>query len=77
MTKDLSCMHQLVSDLFQWPRCIEEWLEYKLSDEQIDFFNKNGFLAGIKLLDEKQIERIKKDLAEIADPKHPGSSFVL
>lgn len=72
MTKDLSCMHQLVSDLFQWPRCIEEWLEYKLSDEQIEFFNANGYLGGIKMLDEKQIERIKKELAEISDPKHPA-----
>ena len=72
MIKDLSCMHQLVSDLFQWPRCIEEWLEYKLSEEQVEFFNTNGYLGGIKMLDEKQIERIKNELAEIADPKHPA-----
>ncbi|HWC52800.1 MAG TPA: phytanoyl-CoA dioxygenase family protein [Chitinophagaceae bacterium] len=72
MTKDLSGMHQLVSDLFQWPRCIEEWLEYKLSEEQIEFFNTNGYLGGIKMLDEKQIERLKSELTEIADPKHPA-----
>ncbi len=72
MAKDLSCMHQLVSDLFQWPRCIEEWLEYKLSEEQVEFFNANGYLGGIKMLEEKQIERIKNELAEIADPKHPA-----
>ncbi|HVT84511.1 MAG TPA: phytanoyl-CoA dioxygenase family protein [Chitinophagaceae bacterium] len=72
MAKDLSCMHQLVSDLFQWPCCIEEWLEYKLSEEQVEFFNANGYLGGIKMLEEKQIERIKNELAEIADPKHPA-----
>src|SRR5215813_2665206 len=70
--KDLSTVHKLVGDLFRWPNTIEEWDSYRLTDEQVDFFNKNGFVAGIKLLDEKQVERIKNELTEIADPKHPG-----
>ena len=72
MTKDLSAAHHLVSDLFRWPTCTEEWLEYKLSDEQVEFFTENGYLSGVKLLDEKQIEKIKNELAEVADPKHPA-----
>jgi hypothetical protein len=71
-TKDLSDVHKLVSDLFQWPRTAAEWDQYRLSPEQLDFFNKNGFVSGIKLLDEKQVEKIKNELAEIANPKHPG-----
>lgn len=70
--KDLSYVHELVSDLFRWPVNKKEWEQYKLSQEQLDFFRENGFVAGIKLLDEKQIERIKNELAEIANPKHPG-----
>jgi len=70
--KDLSTIHELVSDIFKWPTTVAEWEEYKLSDEQVDFFNENGFLSGIKLLDEKQIEIIRNELAEIADPKHEG-----
>ena len=57
--KDLSSAHKLVSDLFRWPDTIEEWDSYRLTNEQVDFFNQNGFLAGIKMLDQKQIERIK------------------
>jgi len=70
--KDLSTVHELVSDIFKWPATASEWEEYKLSDEQIDFFNKNGFLSGVKLLDERQVEIIRNELAEIADPKHKG-----
>ena len=70
--KDLSTVHELVSDIFKWPATAAEWEEYKLSDEQVDFFNENGFVSGIKLLDEKQIEIIRNELAQIADPKHEG-----
>jgi Phytanoyl-CoA dioxygenase (PhyH) len=70
--KDLSTVHHLVSDLFRWPASPEEWEQYALSEEQIVFFRKNGFLAGVPLLDERQIGIIRTELAEIADPKHPG-----
>jgi ectoine hydroxylase-related dioxygenase (phytanoyl-CoA dioxygenase family) len=71
-SKDLSTVHKLVSDLFRWPATTAEWKQYELSKEQVDFFNHNGFLSGIRLLDETQIETIKNELAAIADPKHPG-----
>jgi ectoine hydroxylase-related dioxygenase (phytanoyl-CoA dioxygenase family) len=71
-TKDLSTVHKLVSDMFRWPSTVEEWDSYRLSEEQIEFFNKNGYLSGIKILDEQQVEKIKKELGEIADPRHPG-----
>src|SRR5438477_2713488 len=70
--QDLSTVHQLVTDLFNWPVEKEQWDRFKLSREQIDFFNRNGYLAGIKMIDEWQIERLKKELGELADAKHPG-----
>ena len=70
--KDLSTVHHLISDLFRWPDTTEEWNQYRLTDEQVDFFRKNGFVSGIKMLDEQQVKRINGELAEIADPKHPG-----
>lgn len=71
-SKDLSSVHHLIGDLFQWPQSAEEWEQYQLSKEQVEFFNENGYLAGVKMLDEKQIAAIQNELAEIADPKHPG-----
>jgi hypothetical protein len=69
---DLSTVHKLISDLFRWPDTLEEWHSYRLRDEQVDFFNKKGFLSGIRLLNDDQVDRIKSELAAIADPRHPG-----
>ena len=70
--KDLSEVHRVVTDLFKWPSTEEEWAEYKLSQEQIDFFHENGFLAGVKMLDKEQVEFLRKEIAELADVSHPG-----
>jgi hypothetical protein len=74
-TKDLSEIHGLITDLFRWPRSREEWKQYELSEKQISFFHANGFLSGIPMLDEKQVDTIRGELAQIADPKHPGHSL--
>ncbi len=71
-SKDLSTVHHLVSDLFRWPASAAEWKQYALQDEQVDFFRENGFVSGVRLLDEKQLERIREELTAIADPGHPG-----
>ncbi len=70
--KDLSTVHALVSDIIRDPERKEEWEQYKLSDEQVDFFNENGYLANIKMLDEKQVSLIKSEIEELSDPTHPG-----
>ena len=74
MSTDLSTVHQLAGGLFKWPPK-KDWEQYKLSQEQLDFFEENGYLAGVKMLDEEQIETLKNELAELADPNHPGHSL--
>jgi ectoine hydroxylase-related dioxygenase (phytanoyl-CoA dioxygenase family) len=70
--KDLSTVHHLVADIFSHPQLKEEWDEYTLSKEQVEFFNENGYLANIKMLDEKQINIIRLEIEALADPRHPG-----
>ncbi len=70
--KDLSTVHELVSSLFKTPKTKEEWDQYKLSEEQISFFKVNGFLGGVMMLDEQQIEVIQNEIAALADLQHPG-----
>jgi hypothetical protein len=70
--KDLSTAHELVSDLFRWPERNGEWESYRLTDEQVSFFHENGFLAGVKMLDDRQIEILRNELGELADVQHPG-----
>ncbi|MFP5042533.1 phytanoyl-CoA dioxygenase family protein [Parasediminibacterium sp. JCM 36343] len=71
--KDLSTQHQLISNLFQWPTKPSEWEQYKLSNEQLEFFNEYGYLSNIKLLEEWQVDKLNNELAEIVDPSHPAN----
>jgi ectoine hydroxylase-related dioxygenase (phytanoyl-CoA dioxygenase family) len=70
--RDLSTIHGLVSDLFKWPVKRQEWDTFLLSKEQVDFFNENGYLAGVKMLDETQVETLREELTGLADTSHPG-----
>ncbi|WP_345955756.1 phytanoyl-CoA dioxygenase family protein [Mucilaginibacter sp. PAMB04168] len=72
---DLSEHHQLVSDFFKWPANKEEWEQYKLTQDQIDFFNENGYLSNIKFLEEWQVDQLNNELAAIAEPDHPKHSL--
>jgi ectoine hydroxylase-related dioxygenase (phytanoyl-CoA dioxygenase family) len=69
---DLADAHQAVSDLFPRLSAAEAWERYRLSDEQLAFYHDHGYLSGIKLLEEEQVEQLRMELAAIADPDHPG-----
>ncbi|MCK5699517.1 MAG: phytanoyl-CoA dioxygenase family protein [Cyclobacteriaceae bacterium] len=73
--QDLSKIHGLIGDMFQWPKTEAEWDQYRLTDEQIAFFNENGYLPNIKLLEEWQVDKLNTELAEIQDPAHPGNEL--
>ena len=67
MHEDLSKFHQQITDLFPWPKTSAEWDKYRLSDDQINFFNENGYLAGIKMLDENQVEILRDELFQLVN----------
>jgi hypothetical protein len=46
--KDLSAIHHPISNLFTQPNSAEEWDQYRLSQDQIEFFQENGYLAIAK-----------------------------
>ncbi len=70
--QDLSKIHSLIGNMFHWPRTKAEWDQYRLSDEQVNFFNKYGYLPNIKLLEEWQVDKLNAELYEIQDTKHPA-----
>src|SRR6266496_4245186 len=72
MTADLSIIHKPITALFQHPSGVADWNQYRLTNDQIEFFNTNGYLAGVRVLDDKQIEVLRKELMELIDPNHPG-----
>ncbi len=75
MIEDLSRRHELVSDLFALPRSASEWQRYRLSDEQVRFFDENGYVSGIRILNDAQVDRLRTELQELFDPKHPGNDL--
>ena len=72
MPEDLSHYHEPLANLFSWPLTPDDWNEYRLTNHQIDLFHEYGYLAGIRVLTDEQVEALRKELAEVIDPKHPG-----
>jgi ectoine hydroxylase-related dioxygenase (phytanoyl-CoA dioxygenase family) len=75
MISDLSIHHRPLSGLFTQPTNPEAWSPYSLSEDQIEFFLTHGYLAGVPVLDDQQIETLRAELAELIDPNHPGHEF--
>jgi len=71
MPDDLAECHAPVSDLLTLPDSPEAWRGYRLSDKQVAFYRENGYVAGVRVLDVPQIERLRAELAEMVDPAHP------
>lgn len=71
-TADLSLRHELVGDLFRWPATREEWEPYRLRPDQVEFYRQQGYLPGIQLLDSRQLEFLRNELAELLQPDHRG-----
>lgn len=61
--------------MFRTPSSQAEWDRLKLPQEHIDFFHEMGYVSNIPLLDEAQIEILRKELDELLDPYHPGNSL--
>jgi len=69
MIEDLSRYHSPVGQLF--PR--QENLDrYRLSDEQVEFYRENGYVAGVRILNDEQVDALRGELAQLVDPDHPG-----
>ena len=72
MAEDLAAQHGPITDLFPQPASPEEWAAHQLSPDQIAHFVEHGYVAGIQLLDDAQIEALRGALAEMTDPEHNG-----
>ncbi|HVC98567.1 MAG TPA: phytanoyl-CoA dioxygenase family protein [Pirellulales bacterium] len=65
----------LVSDLFEIPKTRAQWDRYRLSDEQLETFGRDGYVAGIRVLDDEQVDRLIEELRELTNPAHPGNKL--
>lgn len=75
MKADLSLRHELVGDLVSLPQSSAEWDQYRLSQEQVEFFHEFGYLRGVRILSDEQVERLRAELQELFDPNHPQNEL--
>jgi ectoine hydroxylase-related dioxygenase (phytanoyl-CoA dioxygenase family) len=65
MREDLAKYHKSVSEAFSPPSNSDN---FSLSTEQIEFFHENGYLAGIRILTDEQIEVLREELKALMNP---------
>lgn len=73
--KDLSKVHSPVSSLFKQPSTPEEWEQYALSKEQLEFYKQNGYISNIKILTDEQVDHLNNELKSMVNPASPGNDL--
>ena len=71
MVQDFSQVHAPTGALFNQPHG-KEWQKFRLSDDQVRSFHEQGFLAGVQVLDDAQVEKLNAELSGLMDVSHPA-----
>lgn len=75
MSEDLGRKHSPITNLFPTPQSPSEWEAYKLDDEQLLQFQQAGYVSGLRLLNDEQVEVLRAELDQMTDPEHDGREF--
>ena len=75
MIQDFSEQHSPIGALWKLPAHKEDWQQYCLSDEQVQSFRRDGFLAGVQVLNDQQVDALRAELTGLMEPSH--SSYQL
>ena len=72
MSADLSVTHDPLTDLF--PRLADRMdrRRFRLSASQLDHYESFGYVGGIRVLDEGQVEALRAGLEAFLDPNRDG-----
>jgi ectoine hydroxylase-related dioxygenase (phytanoyl-CoA dioxygenase family) len=54
-----------------WPFTAVQMEQFRLTSEQLEFYKVNGYLAGIRILTDGQVEELREELNELLDPSNP------
>lgn len=73
MQRDLAEIHGLAGDLF--PAGDGKSPDFELTAEQVASFQETGYLAGVRLLTEQQVDALCQELAELANPTSSGNEL--
>lgn len=71
MATDLAQRHEAVGNLLG-DALRRDPTEFRLTDEQVAHFHEFGYVSGIRVLSDQQVEQLREELALLVDPNHPG-----
>jgi ectoine hydroxylase-related dioxygenase (phytanoyl-CoA dioxygenase family) len=74
MVSDLS-KHHAPLGTFLGDALARDPREFRLSEQQVAFFHEQGYLAGVRILSDAQVEVLCEELAALVDPKHDGNEL--
>jgi ectoine hydroxylase-related dioxygenase (phytanoyl-CoA dioxygenase family) len=69
---DFSALHTPTGSLGQPPATEDDWQQYRLTDEQVKSFPRDGYLAGVQVLNDDQVETLLAELTGLMDPSQPS-----
>jgi len=67
MSMDFSKVHAPIGDF------LTESGKFRLSEEQLARFDENGYVAGIQVLDDRQVQILRSELNGLMKKSHPGN----
>jgi ectoine hydroxylase-related dioxygenase (phytanoyl-CoA dioxygenase family) len=68
MLRDLSEVHEPLGALGDWQGA-------SLTSDQTAFFHENGYLAGVRILSDEQVEVLRAEAERLMDPAHPDHNL--
>ncbi len=71
---DLSSEHRSLGVLFATPTP-RDFADARLTGEQVASFHDRGYLAGVRILTDEQVETLRQDLRGLMEPSHPGHAL--
>jgi len=75
MIEDFGKISEPLTGIFKQPGSPEQWQEYMLSDQQISHFEEYGFVQGIRVLNDNQVESLRNDLQDIVKLDNMGRQY--
>jgi len=68
--QDYSELHTPTGALRHPPTSKQDWQQFRLTDEQVQSFHRDGFLAGVPVLGDDQVEALRSELTGLMEPSH-------
>jgi len=65
LSNDLADHSHPISEMFVQPTTAKEWEQYMLTEEQVAVFKKDGFVKGIRILSEEQVNMLNEELVKL------------